>query len=97
MKIITSRPKENILNFMRSLGYHFERRAGSQWAFAKSLGGGAYPKFHLYLTEFPNELEFNLHIDQKAASYIGTSMHSGEYEGGLITKELERIKQAIQI
>lgn len=95
MKSIVQKPKDNILNFMRSLGYHFERQTGKQWTFAKSLGGGAYPKFHLYLSEFSDGIEFNLHIDQKAASYSGTNMHSGEYEGELITKEMERIKQAM--
>jgi hypothetical protein len=36
----------------------------------------------------------NFHIDHKAASYEGTSMHSGEYgeDSKLLQEEAERLK-----
>ena len=40
-------------------------------------------------------IEINLHLDQKKPSYEGAAAHSGEYEGELVEKEAERIKQIL--
>ena len=50
-----------------------------------------YPRFHLYLNETPEQLTFNLHLDQKHASYEGSSAHSGEYDGETVKEEADRI------
>lgn len=83
---------ENVAVFLRRKGYHSEgmdRRTG-ELRFARSLGRGAYPKFHLYCT---NEGSCNLHVDHKAPSYEGSSAHSGEYEGEIVEGEAARIQE----
>jgi hypothetical protein len=40
-------------------------------------------------------MQVNLHVDQKEASYEGTSAHGGEYEGPLVEQEMARITQFI--
>jgi hypothetical protein len=40
-------------------------------------------------------MQVNLHVDQKEASYEGTSAHGGEYEGPLVEQEMTRITQFI--
>jgi len=41
-------------------------------------------------------LIFNLHLDQKAPIYKGAPAHAGEYDGELVSKEAERIKQILE-
>ena len=43
-----------------------------------------------------NDFIFNLHLDQKKPIYKGAPAHAGEYEGEIIEKEAERIKQIFQ-
>ena len=38
----------------------------------------------------------NLHLDQKEASYSGTSAHGGEYKGPLVEREMQRIALGIK-
>ena len=95
----------NIYNLMRQAGYHPEGQS-----FAKCLGASDYPRFHIYLSVSPafgevsretprqdsgQAIEINLHLDQKKPSYEGAAAHSGEYEGELVEKEAERIKQIL--
>ncbi|MBI2626268.1 MAG: hypothetical protein HYW69_01595 [Candidatus Nealsonbacteria bacterium] len=87
----------NIYNFIRNCGYHphetGEERAGES-SFARRLSASDYPRFHIYLKNVSHEtFEINLHLDQKKPSYEGATAHSGEYEGELVEKEAERIKQ----
>lgn len=63
--------------------------------FIKRVGVAEYPHFHLYLQEEGENVILNLHLDQKKPSYEGASRHSGEYEGELVEKEMERIKNII--
>lgn len=88
---------DNIYTMMRKVGYIFQKK-NSELNFIRPLDRNGYPRFHLYLEEKPEtqELIFNLHLDQKKPSYGGTTAHSGEYEGGLVQKESERIKQILQ-
>jgi len=47
----------------------------------------------------PQEIEnliFNLHLDQKRPIYKGVTAHSGEYEGEVVEKEVERIKKILE-
>lgn len=84
----------NIYNLMRQAGYHphetGEEKAGES-SFARRLSNSDYPRFHVYVSHETHEL--NLHLDQKKPSYEGATAHSGEYEGELVEKEAERIKQ----
>ena len=55
-----------------------------------------YPRLHCYIeSEDATSMTLNLHLDQKAASYEGSHMHSGEYSGELVEKEAVRIKEAV--
>lgn len=80
-------------NFLRSAGYiYIESRQTGQGSFSRPLGNGHYPRFHIYVNEEDNSITFNIHLDQKQASYEGTSAHSGEYDGEIVAQEVQRLK-----
>ena len=92
--------KENIYNLMRKVGYHpapLSKGRGKQrgeLSFARPPRG--YPRFHLFVKVEGENLIFNLHLDQKAPIYKGAPAHAGEYDGELVSKEAERIKQILE-
>jgi len=88
--------KENIYNLMRKIGYHFQGEEKEKEEFIFTRPPKGYPRFHIYLTVENKKLIFNLHLDQKRPIYKGATAHSGEYEGDLVEKEAERIKQFIK-
>lgn len=98
MKIIVK--KENLPespeNVLRKSGYHFliDPRT-RQESFSRRLGGGHYPRFHVYLKEEDGKVVIDLHLDQKQASYAGSHMHNAEYEGELVEREILRLKKVI--
>lgn len=98
MKIIFQ-SQENIRNIMRRCGYFFIREEKGELAFARPLSssGSGYPRLHAYVNmeKFPRETSLNLHLDQKKPIYGGVTAHSGEYEGELVEKEAERIRQIL--
>lgn len=79
---------------MRGLGYHFVSENRGEYNFIKPLAGAAFPRFDIYLTIEEDNLIISLHLDQKKPIYRGTPAHGGEYEGDLVEKEAERIKQS---
>lgn len=82
---------------MTRLGYHqFFDRKTNQVSYIRRFGGLDYPRFHVYINEKKDGLEFNLHLDEKKPSYQGQTAHSGEYEGPLVQAELERIKNYLE-
>jgi hypothetical protein len=84
-------------NFLRSAGYiYIESRQTGQGSFSRPLGSGHYPRFHVYVDEDDSTITFNLHLDQKQASYEGTSAHSGEYDGETVAQEIQRLKNFLQ-
>ena len=87
---------ENIYNLMRKIGYHFqgENKEKGELVFAQPAKG--YPRFHLYLKTEDENLIFNLHLDQKKPIYEGAPAHAGEYDGAVVAKEAERIKQILR-
>ena len=97
MKFEIKNPKDNILSLARKSGYFPKRSLDQETSFVRQLLGRDYPRFHLYIKESKdkNIFLFNLHLDQKKPSYEGSRAHSGEYEGGLVEKEVERIKKII--
>ena len=38
---------------------------------------------------------FNLHLDQKRPGYQGFSRHNAEYEGEVVEREMERLKNLL--
>ncbi len=82
----------NPLELLRKAGYYpFTDPHTGESSFILRLGPEQYPRMHLYVEEHGDDWSFNLHIDQKKASYAGTSRHSGEYEGPLVEREMTRI------
>ena len=97
MKFKIPEPRENIIVLIRKLGYIPKENIRGEFNCMRYLGGRDYPKFHLFLKREENDqLSFSLHLDQKIPSYKGTRAHSGEYEGELVEKEVERIKKIVE-
>jgi hypothetical protein len=98
MKFIIRGPfRENIYNLMRKIGYHFQRKDEKTNELTFARPPRSYPRFHLFLKQEDGNLVFSLHLDQKRPVYQGTPAHSGEYEGEVVEKEAERIKQILKI
>ncbi len=94
MRLIIPLPQfEQAKTMMRRAGYaeHYDRNSG-ETSYTRRLAGGFFPKYHVYVEERGQELSINLHLDQKQASYAGSRMHSGEYDGELIEREIERLR-----
>jgi len=87
----------NIERFLRTLGWAqiYDRR-GDKYSYVKRLSRDFYPRLHLYVKEYPDNYVFDIHLDQKKASYEGHSAHSGEYEGEIVINALESIKSALR-
>lgn len=93
-------PKSQVLNpldILRKAGYapFTDPKTGSE-SFVLRLTSGFYPRFHLYLNDKGDEIEFSLHLDQKKPSYGTNHMHSGEYDGPTVEKEMARIEKWIK-
>jgi hypothetical protein len=91
-------PKSNLTSspvvLIRRAGYgeHHDRRS-AQTSYSRRLTPNIFPKFHVYLTDRETTVEISLHLDQKQASYGSGHMHSGDYDGPVVEKEMERIRQ----
>jgi hypothetical protein len=88
--------KDNIYNLMRKIGYYFLRKDEEKEEFVFVRPPKGYPRFHLYLKINGDNLNFNLHLDQKRPSYEGAAAHGGEHEGKTVEKEAERIKEILK-
>jgi hypothetical protein len=78
----------NPVEVVRRAGYGqvMDRRA-TEPSWARRLGSGIYPRFHIYIK---GDI-INLHLDQKQVSYDGYNAHSGEYDGETVETEGQRI------
>jgi hypothetical protein len=95
MKVIGQLPT-SARDIMRRMGYgEVVDRKFNTISYARRLGSGRYPRFHVYVEKIPDGVSVNIHIDQKKASYKGSAAHSGEYEGPQLEEELRRIQAEI--
>lgn len=87
----------NVSGVLRTCGYAFDRNEDGESSYVRRLAGEDYPRLHAYVRLINNDdLIVNLHLDQKRPSYSGgTRAHSGEYDGLIITEELQRIERII--
>ena len=93
MKFTIPKPEGGIRTRILRAGYHEHRDPYTgKMSFSHRLGSYHYPRFHLYITEGETEVLCDLHLDQKQASYAGSHMHSGEYDGETVEREVERLK-----
>lgn len=78
---------------LRRAGYFaLEDSKSKQASFYRRLSRTQFfPRFHLYFQEEPDALVFQLHLDQKKASYLGQTAHSGEYDEPEVLAEGERV------
>lgn len=79
--------------FLKRAGYLeiYDKKTGKN-SFVKPIHGDGYPRLHVYVEESDSEAIFNAHVDMKKPSYKGTPAHSAEYEGEVVEKETERLK-----
>lgn len=90
---------KNLTDSMRSIGYHYDgndQKTG-EWRFYRGLSHNLYPRFHVYASfnKTTKKLVVNLHLDQKAPVYQGSTAHSGDYDGPVIEKEAGNLKMAL--
>jgi len=98
MKIhFTKTFRQNITNLMRRCGYvKQQNRKTGEVSYVRRIGRSPYPHFHIYISQpKKDELILNLHLDQKKPSYGGVKAHSGEYDGAVVEREGERIKNIL--
>lgn len=97
-KISKDNIKRNLVNIMRKAGYKFQRKSEvDQLSFVKSLRGGRYPRFHIYIEKTKRDVKFNIHLDQRRTNYKGSHAHGAEYSGKKIEVEADRIKKILQL
>lgn len=79
--------------FLRQAGYGFihDHKTGHD-SYVRRLSRDFYPRLHMYFEDLPDRVIFNLHFDQKQASYQGHHMHNAEYDGPIVENEIERLK-----
>jgi len=96
MKFQIKKINTSYKNFMRICGYKeiFNPHKNNEISYARSFDSNRfYPRFHIYIKDLPIQgTEISLHLDMKKASYKGSSAHSGEYDGELVSREEKRIK-----
>jgi len=85
-------------NFLHHAGYGmiFDSRRNIS-SYVRRLGADHYPRLHLYFDLLGDKVTFNLHLDQKQASYEGSHMHSAEYDSELVGDEVNRLRGIIGI
>lgn len=96
MVFTIKKPLAHFANIARKIGYQLPRQAGSELNLIRPIGGLAYPRFHLYVKENPDNFVFNLHLDQKRPVYEGQTAHSGEYDSDLVGAEKLRIQKVLE-
>ncbi len=83
-------------NLLRRAGYGELRKYTGQISYTRRVSNANFPRYHAYVEDKNGGVMVNLHIDQKEATYEGSHAHSGEYDGLLVEREMERIEKAIR-
>jgi len=98
MKLIVNKNQLDMApeQWLRRAGYAYirDRKMGHE-SFVRRLGGDFYPRLHMYVEENSERVIFNLHLDQKQASYQGSHMHNAEYDGENVGAEIARLKSLL--
>lgn len=87
--------------WLRRAGYTFlPGRGDGKDSFARRLSRDFYPRFHVYYVEGTDKddkemIAFNLHLDQKKPGYAGQNRHNAEYDGELVAREIERLRNIL--
>jgi hypothetical protein len=83
----------NPLSPLRRAGYQFfiDPRTKKE-SFVLKTSTEFYPRFHLYLNYEGENIEFDLHLDQKKPQYKGAKAHNAEYDGPTVLREMLRLR-----
>jgi len=82
--------KENLDVILKKCGYFLHPRYEN--SYIRRLSNiGFYPRWHLYFGKNNDYYDFDLHLDQKSASYDGQIAHSGDYYDLNVKNEIKRI------
>lgn len=98
MKLFIPNPlPDHAETIIRRAGYAEHRDSYSTVvSYTHRLGPEFYPRYHVYIMPANGGVNFDLHIDQKRASYGGgTHAHAGEYEGTTVEREIIRLRDFI--
>ncbi|MEK9158839.1 MAG: hypothetical protein AAB673_02460 [Patescibacteria group bacterium] len=96
MKFFISNPTDTPRNLLRRCGYaEFNDPNTGHISYVRRLSSNFYPRYHVYATKEETQVIIDLHVDQKQPSYKGSHMHAGEYDGELVEREVERIKELL--
>lgn len=99
MKLIIEKAKlsDTPENILRRAGYgYIHSRATDHGSYVRRLTRDHYPRLHLYVSYSGEKAVFDLHLDQKQASYQGSRMHNGEHEGPVVEEEIGRIREVAE-
>ncbi|HTX86709.1 MAG TPA: hypothetical protein VMC41_01415 [Candidatus Nanoarchaeia archaeon] len=95
MKISVNKKRLNLNPdaFLRKAGYaHIHDSITGHDSYVRRFTRDFYPRFHMYFENLSDRVIFNLHLDQKKASYEGAHMHNAEYDSEIVADEMERLK-----
>ena len=97
---VKNNKRNNIAMLARKISYRYLRKdeKTGEVAFIRTLGIGAYPRFHLFLKNDLTDdiLFFDLHLDQKKPVYKEAHAHAAEYDTSVVKEESKRIIQVLQ-
>lgn len=92
--------KNNLATLSRKIGYRClaKKSRDGEFKFIRVLGRGGYPRFHLFLKNelSDDNLNFNLHLDQKKPVYKEAHAHAAEYDTEIVQQEVNRIKEILE-
>ncbi|HTW96158.1 MAG TPA: hypothetical protein VMD74_00685, partial [Candidatus Methylomirabilis sp.] len=95
MKLAVNKKRLNLQpdQFLRRTGYGLiHDSVTGHDSYVRRFTRDFYPRFHMYFEDLADRVIFNLHLDQKKASYANQHMHNAEYEGPTVENEIERLK-----
>jgi hypothetical protein len=91
---ISGTPEQFVLR--AGYGHIRDTRRGVD-SYVRRLSRGFYPRLHMYINALPDgQATLDLHFDQKEASYSGSHMHSGEYDGPIVEAEIARLRALLE-
>lgn len=89
---IENKLNQNVYSILRETGYMpLHDRQTRKDSYVRKLSSSRYPRFHLYLKENPQEIVFDLHLDQNINRYQGQTAHNADYDSEKVRQELIRI------
>ena len=98
MEFTLSINDKSIHDLMEEIGYQSaEFKKEGEFSMSRQLKKGSiYPRFHLYGERLNSHTVLRLHLDRSESWDSQSLDHSREYDGAVVEKEAERIKNIIE-